>query len=120
MSEAVFLTAVFLALAYDVLGTSAGLYLQPIVMNWLSGLIPQGSDQMAFLGNFNAESFYGNVIQNLIDFAVVPVIFLCIFYRLGSRLKANLNANYLQLLEYSFFDGAVGYLLGYFLTVGII
>jgi len=43
-----------------------------------------------------------------------------IFYRLGSRLKANLNANYLQLLEYSFFDGAVGYLLGYFLTVGII
>ena len=119
ITQAVFMTAVLLAVAYNLFGILANLYLRPVVVSWLSGLMPT-SGQQAFLGNIDAESFYGNVIQNLINFAISPVIFLYVFYRLGSRLKANPSSSYFQLLEYSFLGGIAGYVLGYILTVGVI
>ena len=115
-----FFTAVILALAYDLVGIFSDLYLRPVLVGWLSTLIPPGADQLGFAQNFDAQSFYSNVIQNLIGFAVSPVIFLYVFYRMGSKSWARLESSHIGLLKYSFLGGLVGYTLGYFVTVGII
>jgi len=79
-----------------------------------------GSNQLGFIPSFDAQSFYSNVIENLIVFGVGVVVFLYVFYRIGSKLQTDPGSDYQSLIEYSFMGGLAGYTLGYFVTVGII
>jgi len=120
LPQQVFLVAVFLALAYDVIEILSSLYLSPVVVSWLSSIMGSSSDQLAFLTpNFDAQTFYSDVIQNLIVFAVGVVIFLYVFYRMGTKLQTDPGSGYLSIIEYSFMGGLAGYILGYLVQVGI-
>jgi hypothetical protein len=118
--QQVFVAALLLALAYDTIDLLTSLYLRPLVVGWLSSLASPSSNQTAFLQNFDAESFYSNVIQNLIDFVLGILVFLYVFFRLGSRFETDPGPDYLRLLEFSFLGGIAGYILGYLVQVGII
>jgi hypothetical protein len=118
--QQVFVAALLLALAYDTIDLLTSLYLRPLVVGWLSSLVSSGSNQTAFLQSFDAESFYSNVIQNLIDFVFGILVFLYVFFRLGSRFETDPGPDYLRLLEFSFLGGIAGYILGYLVQVGII
>ncbi len=90
------------------------------MVNWLSRVVQPSSTQQAFLGNLNAQSFYSNVVSNLIFFVLSPVLFLYVFYRLGSKEADPIDSRYLSVLKSSFTGGLVGYVLGYALSVALI